>query len=101
MSDALWALQTAYKSLIGMSPYKIIFGKLCYLPFELEYKVCWALKQLNFGLDVLGEHIKLHLQELEELCGYAYDLAKDYKVETMKAHDRIILHRDFKHGHKV
>ena len=66
LDDALWAYRTAYKNTIGMSLYKIVYGKPCHLPSELEYKAMWAIKKLNCDFQAAKEKRLLQMNELEK-----------------------------------
>jgi len=65
-----------------MTPFKLIYGKSCHLPVELEHKAYWAIRNLNLDPHLAGEKRKLQLSELEELRIDAYENARIYKERT-------------------
>nr|GEU96870.1 reverse transcriptase domain-containing protein [Tanacetum cinerariifolium] len=55
LDDALWAFRTSYKTPTGTTPYKLIYGKNCHLPFDIEHHAYWALNNCNPDLIAAGE----------------------------------------------
>ena len=95
------AYRTAYKTPIRMSPYRIVFGKPCHIPLELEYKAMWDIKKLNCDFQASKEKVLLQMNEPEELKNEAYDNAKIYKDKIKNWHDQKIMRREFKAGEVV
>nr|GEW77189.1 hypothetical protein [Tanacetum cinerariifolium] len=73
LDDALWAFCTAFKTLIGCTPYNL----------------------------TTGDHRKLQLNELNELRDQAYENFVIYKERTKKLHDSKIKNRIFSVGDQV
>nr|GEY12947.1 reverse transcriptase domain-containing protein [Tanacetum cinerariifolium] len=59
LDDALWAFRTAYKTPIGCTPYKLVYGKARHLQIELKHKSYYTLKHANFDLQTAGDHRKV------------------------------------------
>nr|GEW97990.1 retrovirus-related Pol polyprotein from transposon 17.6 [Tanacetum cinerariifolium] len=96
--EAFW---TTYKTPIRCTPYKLVYGKACHLPVELEHKVYWALKHATLDLKTAGDHRKVQINELNELRDQAYENSLIYKEKTKRLHDSKIKNRVFNIGDKV
>nr|GEU33064.1 reverse transcriptase domain-containing protein [Tanacetum cinerariifolium] len=90
-SGQVEAFRIAYKTPIGCTPYKLVYGKVCNLLIELEHQAYWALKQANFDLAVAGDHWRVQLNELRD----AYENSLIYKEKMKRIHDTKIKNRVF------
>ncbi|GJU05265.1 reverse transcriptase domain-containing protein [Tanacetum coccineum] len=87
LDGALWAFRTAYKKPIGCTPFRMVYGKACHLPIEIEHKAYWVLKQCNMDLTAAAKNHFMELNELMKLRDDAYENTRIYKERNKKLHE--------------
>ncbi|WKA13080.1 hypothetical protein VitviT2T_030413 [Vitis vinifera] len=94
-------LQNSLQDHLGMSPYRLVYGKACHLPVEVQYKAWWAIKMLNMDLNKAGMKRFLDLNEMEELRNDTYINSNIAKQILKMWHDQLVSRKQFQKGQRV
>ena len=82
-----------------MSSYKMVYGKACHLPLELEHKAYWAIKEVNSDFKL--EKWLFDISSLDEWRTQPYENAKLFKEKDKGWHDKRIQKHEFNVGDYV
>ncbi|XP_074377496.1 uncharacterized protein LOC141719018 [Apium graveolens] len=66
---------------------KVVYGKVCHLPAELEHKSYWALKKLNLDMEAVGEK---EFSNLMNSTNFFYRIIKITSYTRKRSRDGMI-----------
>jgi len=99
--ETLWAYWTTIRTLIGLTPYQLIYGETCHIPVDLEFRSHGAIKRWKMDLQSAGVKRQIQWTELDEWRKKAYHSFRLYKERMKRWHDKRIKIKHFKVGNKV
>ena len=76
---------------MGMSPYKMVYGKAFHLPLVIKHKAFWEVRKLNADSKLAGKKRLMNLTSLDEWRSYDYESVKMLKEKVKRWHDKRIL----------
>nr|GEV13372.1 hypothetical protein [Tanacetum cinerariifolium] len=80
----------AFKTPLGTTLFRIIYGKACHLPVKLKHKAYWAIMNYNLDLTKARENYFLQINKLDKMRFDAYETSTSYKERTKRWHDKRI-----------
>lgn len=85
----------------GFTSFKLVYGKSCHLPVELEHDTFWALKFFNFDQEQVGEKEEGSNARIERNARWSVESSKVYKEEAKSFHDKRIVKQNLEPGQMV
>jgi len=97
----LWAYRMTFKTPLGMFPFRVVFGKSCHFPVELEHRAIQAIKTFNFDLEVARAERRLQLSELEEIIVMVSENCRMHNERAKLFHNKHIHRKELYRSPKV
>ncbi|XP_059073513.1 uncharacterized protein LOC131874247 [Cryptomeria japonica] len=85
--EVVWAYRTTWKTTIGFTPFKTVYGTKAMMPVEFEHKTLRTAISLYMTLSVAQEERLLQLNALDEIRKFALQHTESIQNQCIKWHD--------------